>query len=403
MDQQLAQRGSLELRSLELDHYIPPPGVWAPSIGYKVLGALAILIAASAVLPYEHTIRAPGVVRPDGENSLLQSQLSSRVDRVLVKPNQKVRVGEPLIVLERTSYLDKERQLLLEQSQLRRRIQSAQYQHRDALAQIEAAQQSSSAALQSSGGDVDKSQAALALAVSEMRRFSELSKVGAVPELLAQEKATRHLIAVREFRQSKLAVTRQRAEAQSEIARFRQAASSIQSLLADLQSQSAGLTQQLEEVKRALKASVIRAPFDGSVLSLNVKHSSEVVAPGAVLGAIAPLHAPAQVQVQIGSRDVSRVRPGGKAYLRVAGCPPSDFGLLSARVDSVSADVAKASADQPSSDSHYLVNIKPDSGFLGNGENRCQLRYGMTVNADILAQRTTLMGFLIAKLRLIPS
>jgi HlyD family secretion protein len=403
MDQQLAQRSSSDLHSLELDHYIPPPGVWAPSIGYKVLGALVILLAATVVFPYENTIRASGVVRPDGENSLIQSQLSSRVEKVLVKPNQKVRSGEPMILLERSSLLDKQRQLLLEHSQLRLRIQAAQHQHREALAQIEAARRSTSAVLESSTGDIDKSQAALALATNELRRFEELSKVGAVPELLAREKSTRHLIAVRELRQSQLAVTRQRAEAQSEIARFRQASSSIQSVLADLLSQSAALTQQLEEVRRNLRGTIVRAPFDGSVLSLSVKHPTEVVAPGTVLGSIAPLHAPPQVQVRVRSQDVSQVRPGRRAYLRVAGCPPSDFGLLPARVESVSADAAKATGDQPSNDSHYLVTINPDSGFLRKGDKRCQLRYGMSLQADILEARTSFMGFLVRKLRLFSS
>ena len=402
MDNNITRRPPAQLSLVSADHYVPPPGVWAPAIGYKVLGALGVLVAASFVLPFEHTVRASGVVRPAGENSLLQSQLSARVEKVLVRPNQMVRAGQPLVILDRTSLLAKERQLLTEAGQLNQRIAEAKRQRDEALGQVGSAQQSTAAQIEASMGDVAKSRAALSLAANEMRRFTELSKVGAVPLLLAEEKATKHLMTISELRQSQLSVLRQRAEAESEVARLRQSTSSVLSLLADLSSQAAGLRQQLEEVRRGLRASVLRSPFTGSVLSLNVKHSAEVVSPGDVVAAVAPLRAALQVQVTVPSNEISRVKPGSKAYLRVAGCSPSDFGLLPARVDAVAADVSASASAKQSSEAQYLVTIKPDASTLRRGTRSCQLRYGMSLNADILTQRTTVMGFLLGKLRLIP-
>jgi HlyD family secretion protein len=333
----------------------------------------------------------------------LQSQLSGRIEKVLVRPNQIVRAGQPLVTLDRSSLLAKQRQLLIGDRQLQQRITESIRQHDDALGQIESARRSNSAQINASKGEVAKSQAALALAATEMRRFAELSKVGAVPQLLAEEKSTKHLISISELRQSQLAVTRQRAEAESELARLRQATSSLSSLLADLSSQSAGVRQQLDEVGRALASSVIRSPFAGSVLSLNVKHPAEVVSPGDVVAAVAPLRAPLQVQVTVSSSEISRVKSGSKAYLRVAGCSASDFGLLPARVEAVAADVSPAatSKQSPQSQSQYLVTIKPGAASLRRGSRSCQLRYGMNVQADILSQRTTMMAFLLSKLRLI--
>jgi hypothetical protein len=43
----------------------------------------------------------------------------------------------------------------------------------------------------SSFGDVDKARASLAFAASESSSYGSLAKVGAVPELLSQEKAAR--------------------------------------------------------------------------------------------------------------------------------------------------------------------------------------------------------------------
>ena len=183
MDHNITRRPHAPLTLVSSDHYVPPPGVWAPAIGYQVLGALGVLVIASIILPYEHTLRAEGVVRPAGENSILQSQLSGRVEKVLVRPNQMLRAGQPLGTLDRSSLLAKQRQLLIEDRQLQQRIAESMRQRDDAIGQVESARRANSAQIDASKGDVAKSQAALALAATEMRRFAELSKVGAVPQL----------------------------------------------------------------------------------------------------------------------------------------------------------------------------------------------------------------------------
>ena len=63
----------------------------------------------------------------------------------------------------------------------------------------------------SSFGDVDKARASLAFAASESSSYGSLAKVGAVPELLSQEKAARFSQSISELKQARRSVAQQRA------------------------------------------------------------------------------------------------------------------------------------------------------------------------------------------------
>jgi multidrug efflux pump subunit AcrA (membrane-fusion protein) len=98
---------------------------------------------------------------------------------------------------------------------------------------------------------------------------------------------------------------------------------------------------------------------------------------------------------------ISQVRTGQKASLRVASCPTAEFGVLTARVLSVGADTqTQRAADGGAGASAYEVLVQPKSNSLSGRKETCQLRLGMQITGDIVTRRTTVLGFLLNKLRI---
>ena len=73
------------------DDFLPGPGPWASALGRQLLVLLLLGSGALALWPMRETVKAAGVVRPSGENTVVQSEQGGTVLRVLLRPNQAVR------------------------------------------------------------------------------------------------------------------------------------------------------------------------------------------------------------------------------------------------------------------------------------------------------------------------
>ena len=111
MNQSIVKSGAGALVVAEADQFLPPPGPWARTIGNRVLMASGAILLISCVLPFEQTVRAKGVVRPSGDNTLIQSDQPGRIARVLVRANQAVVANQILAVLDRHPLEGRLRQL----------------------------------------------------------------------------------------------------------------------------------------------------------------------------------------------------------------------------------------------------------------------------------------------------
>ena len=373
------------------DQFLPPPGSWAHSIGSRVLIAAGLLVGASCFWPIEETVRASGVVRPTGENVVVQSQLAGRVQRVLVQPNQIVQPNQVLAVIDQASLKASQQQLVTELDQLQLQWRQTLQQKKDLDVELRSSNLLSSAQIGSSFGDVDKARASLAFAASESQRYGSLAKVGAVPELLSQEKAARFAQSMSELKQARLSVDQ---------AKLRQGVNGFNNTLADLARQKAGLESRLIDATRALATATIRSPIAGSVVATSLNHPGQVLSAGEVIARLAPVHAPMEAKVVVPAQSIGKIRVGQTTYLRVTGCPYSEFGLMTGKVTAISADALQQNRADRSGPPAYEVSVQPKTQTFQRGTDRCDFRLGMDLQADVMTGRNTVMTFFLRKLRL---
>lgn len=380
----------LVLKQATAEEFLPSVRPWVRFAGLLLVGSFASGVALMAVWPYRVVVRASGLARPSGETSLINAPRDGRVRQIRIQPNQRVERGEVIAVLDPTDL--EGRQLKLQQDRLALRQQ------------LESQRQEAAANEQGAALEVDKAQAALALAESEYERYRQLVGSGAGTVQQMEEKA------------ANLSVSR------SNLAKARQAVQEQRSRNATTQAQ---LSQQLTtneadraQLGRDLGSTLVRSPVSGSVLSVALRNPLQVVAAGQELARIAPRESGLLVKVLVSSEDIANVVVGQRADLRLAGCPYPDFGTLRAVVLSVAPDAVAAAARPdpganssggsaveaaPGGSSGYEVTLKPDRTTLKAGSRSCSLRLGMDLTADITTRQERVLAFFLRKARLMAS
>lgn len=390
-----------QLTPLQADDFLPELGGWSKTLGQRVLAVGAVSVLALAVWPWQETVRAAGVIRPAGENTIVQSQLDGVLARVWVKDNQQVKQGEPLAELDRRSLDNERRKLEGELTQSLAQQRDSRASSLDVQQQAQATRLLNNAQRNSAQRDLDSAASTVRYRETELKRYRSLLSSGAVAETVIEEKQAQAVLARNEFAKAHQAMREQEARGAAELARLGQGSNQTAQEERELKKQVEQIRARLEELKRALLNSVIRAPKSGTVIVSNLRHPQQVIRSGEVLAQIAPSQGDLQVKLTVPSSDVGTIKASQQAYLRIAGCPYPEFGVLEARVLSISADtIHQSDGGDGRGPAGFQVSLKPSTKPLTNGDRRCALRHGMDVQADIVTRKTTILGFILTKLRL---
>jgi multidrug efflux pump subunit AcrA (membrane-fusion protein) len=378
------------------DDFLPQPGPWTSSLGRCLLALTLVGSSALALWPMRETVRAEGAVRPLGENSVVQSEQGGTLQRVLVQPNQNVRAGGLLAEFDNRSLAVERQQLQQEQAALRRQLTMARGEQQSLATQAQALQGVNQSLTLASRQGVAQARTALDYERGELERYRSLAAEGAVPRSVVEERQARQIVSESEVLKALQGVAEQQARGVSELARLRQAEFQARSAADELNKQVLQRDTRLQQLERAITQTKVVAPIDGSVVSTALRHAGQVLQAGEPLAVIAPQTAPLDVRLQVPPESISQVETGQAAMLRISACPTAEFGVLPARVKSVAADV------QPRQDnraSGYEVVLRPERRQLNGRGTVCALRPGMAVVADVITRRTTVLMFLLNKLR----
>ena len=86
----------------------------------------AAIRALSALLKYNVTVKAPAVVRPEGDLRIVEATATGQVQQILVAANDNVERGDPLVILDDAEVRSRQQQVQAELDQLQRQQQQIQ-------------------------------------------------------------------------------------------------------------------------------------------------------------------------------------------------------------------------------------------------------------------------------------
>ena len=409
------------------EEFLPPISGWLTGGGLALLALFSSAMTLAALLPYPVTIKAPVIVRPDGDLRLVEATLAGTVAEIRVKANDRVNQGAILAVLRDDALTTKQQELRSDLQAITAQLTQGQRRMLALQAQIGAEKETTARSLAAAShrledlersyqdhqattrSDLRAAQARVGLAQEELKRYNDLAARGALGELQVQEKqaALDTALATLDRTQAlvnpsdaSLTQTRQeiaqiQARGRATLAELDQKQTQLAQDQSDLQRQRQVIEQRLGQIDRDLARLTLRAPVTGVIQDLALRNPGQVLSAGEVVAHLAPAQAPLLVKALVNQNDISQIKPGQGVTLRIDSCVYTDFGTLPGVITAIAPDVQGTGQG-----ARYGVSIHPQTTTLYNGDRPCALQAGMEGQAHIPLRAETILSFWWRKLRL---
>jgi membrane fusion protein len=234
-----------------------------------------------------------------------------------------------------------------------------------------------------------------------LEKIQPLRAKGYISEFQVQQQQSTALDAQAQVK----ALARQRTQVLQQLATAR---AQMTQLPLDTHAKLHALKDQLAQVAQSLaqneaqRASVLRAPKDGTVSSVLVKNG-QTVSPGQPLLAIVPTGTPLEAQLLVPSSAISFVHKGAAVSLRYQAFPYQKFGLQQGRVVEVSRNALSpaeitALVGQTPPQPLYRVEVALERQAIRAYGTAQTLKAGMALDADILLDRRRLLEWVFEPL-----
>jgi multidrug resistance efflux pump len=339
---------------------------------------LFALVGGLALLPFARvdvSVQSAGIIRPATEKHEVKARASGLVQELLVRENQGVAAGQPLMVLRAAATQEQGRMLAAQAGE-----------RRGAVADLEAMVRAAGAGA-----------APAAFATPRYRQAWAQYRNDAREAALKQERAAREAERARALGTRGLAPQSevddrefQLAQARSEAGLLRERyLSGWQAELAQARTDLRDLLGRQGRLAEDLELYRIASPVTGTVEQLQGVSPGSFVTAGEPIAVISPRSA-LQAEVWVTPRDIGLVHPGAPVRLQVDAFNYNDWGMVPGRVREVSDDYVEVGG-QPV----FKVRCSLDRDYLALANGfRGRLKKGMTLQARFVVARRTLLQLL---------
>lgn len=155
------------------------------------------------------------------------------------------------------------------------------------------------------------------------------------------------------------------------------------------------LQSEINVAELSLQQTTITSPVAGIITNLNVRAPGSIVQSGQDLATIVPTDAPLVVDAQVPNKDIAFIEKGLPVKLKFDAFPSQDYGTIEGKIIEVSPDAQK---DEKSGESSYKVIIELQQREIKTKDKKIALRPGLTLTADIVTERKSVLRQLFAPL-----
>jgi adhesin transport system membrane fusion protein len=146
----------------------------------------------------------------------------------------------------------------------------------------------------------------------------------------------------------------------------------------------------MEKLKDSLKRTILRAPVNGTVKTLNVHTIGGVIRPSEAVIELVPAGDMLLIEVKLPPQDVGFVQVGQIAQIRLASADSTKLGRLDGKVIHISPDSIVADDGM----AYYKVRIETEKNFFERNELKYFLSPGVQVSAGIVTGERTVFEYL---------
>ncbi len=151
------------------------------------------------------------------------------------------------------------------------------------------------------------------------------------------------------------------------------------------------LAESTESFKDQVDRTLVRSPIKGVIQKLYIFTEGGVVKPGQDLIEIVPTDKVLWVEVKVKPSDIAFIYPDQNALVKFSAYDFSIYGGLEAKVFHISADTTTDKKENV----FYTVHLKTDKNYLGSDVKPLKIIPGMTVDVDIITGKKSVMDYIL--------
>ncbi len=156
------------------------------------------------------------------------------------------------------------------------------------------------------------------------------------------------------------------------------------------------VNEQLQKADKRRKLVTLTSPSDAVVLEIAKLSVGSVVQGGGSFFTLVPLDTELEAEVQIDSMDVGYVKSGDIARLKLDAYPFQRHGFLDGAVRTISEDAFRREAEPGQTmDAYYISRISLANTKLKKMPERARLLPGMTLTAEIVVGKRSVISYLL--------
>jgi multidrug resistance efflux pump len=347
-----------------------------PYVYWTAVAMCTSVLVALPVVYVDVSVQERGRVRPAVERSAIVARTAGFVSSVRVHDNDVVRAGDTLLTLHSQALQAKcdfnEIQLKVvskELADLHRLLESVCNARPVSISDLQTARYIA---------EYQKFDTQCRNASLKIDRTSR--EMNRTKQLLASR-----VVASRELDESSFQASEARVE--SEVI-YRQTIAQWQADKVEKESQLEQLKAEARQLEDARNLYSVKAPMDGTIIGFDGVVEGSYVQTGERIGDISPT-SDFVLDVSVPPKDIGRIFEGQAVRIQVDAYPYTVWGLLSGRVEAISADYLHERENQRSG--AFKVIVRPDRDYLQTPDGLTgTLKKGMTATARFFVARRSL-------------
>ncbi|MCR4952937.1 MAG: HlyD family efflux transporter periplasmic adaptor subunit [Treponema sp.] len=163
-----------------------------------------------------------------------------------------------------------------------------------------------------------------------------------------------------------------------------------------LESSRRTMESRIIELERTIRNSTIYAPISGRITEvLKLNKGDYLIAGSEILRIVPEQNGKLKADIYVDSSYIARVKEGDAVHIKFPGLPPSRYGQVETNVSLIPPDATLSSSGTPVFVVEALV---PDTRMKTRSGNLATLIPGITAQARIVTERSTVMQMLLRKL-----
>ena len=155
--------------------------------------------------------------------------------------------------------------------------------------------------------------------------------------------------------------------------------------------------EQLNKADKRRELVLITSPSDAVVLDMAKLSQGSVAKGGETLFTLVPIASELEIEAQIDAADIGYVKVGDTAHMKLDAFPFQKHGTFSGVVRTISEDAFRRdpNAQSAGTDAYYLTRIAFAKPNLRNMPEKARLLPGMSLSAEIVVGKRSVMSYLI--------